>query len=264
MSPEQWSQKLFGDSNHKSEMQSIIDKLQSQQTLENLITDFYSKALLKNVHENEEAFQDDHISKNQLNHLFIQVKEDFEFFSSIIFEKKNVSPSQTQLTHLSDSSDSTPPRSLLKDDSSNHVSDSDDDESAYNDHLEDDEDFDSMSNSTESKAKGLKFAEQEQTKIVWSLLSECIKRTVKILACHIEYSSGMSLLISNSNVAFMMNNGPLGMNAGPKGAEYNSFRNGYVILFYFKLFRFIYRNVNSIKSDTTASRTNIKTTQNFK
>jgi RING finger/CCCH-type zinc finger protein len=43
MSPEQWSQKLYGDSSHKSEMQSIIDKLQSQQTLEKLLQDFYEK-----------------------------------------------------------------------------------------------------------------------------------------------------------------------------------------------------------------------------
>ena len=33
MSPEQWSQKLYGDSNHKSKMQSIIDKIPSKHTL---------------------------------------------------------------------------------------------------------------------------------------------------------------------------------------------------------------------------------------
>ena len=223
MSPEQWSQKLFGDPNHKSEMQSIIDKLQSQQTLENLITDFYSKALLNTQNETdesqkEEPFQDDQITKNKLNQLFVQVKDDFEFISSIIFEKKNITPTKTQLRHLSDSSDSTPPRSILKDDSSNQVSDSDDDESAYNDHLEDDEDFDCISNSTESKTKA-KIADQEQTKIVWSLLIECIKRTCQILASHIEYSAGMSLLMSSS----MINNASLGGNTGPN----NSFRNGY-------------------------------------
>ena len=43
MSPEQWSQKLYGDSNHKSKMQSIIDKLHSQQTLKKLIDDFFRK-----------------------------------------------------------------------------------------------------------------------------------------------------------------------------------------------------------------------------
>ena len=63
MSPEQWSQKLFGDSNHKSMMQSIIDKLKSQQTLDNLIADFYGKALLK-LSNDENGFHQPGLESN--------------------------------------------------------------------------------------------------------------------------------------------------------------------------------------------------------
>lgn len=96
MSPEQWSQKLFGDANHKSDMQSIIDTLQSQQTLDSLISDFFYKVMNKKPSEDSpfqsyypslnEAFmdqQDGMGSINKLNMLFLAIKDDFDFFTTI-------------------------------------------------------------------------------------------------------------------------------------------------------------------------------------
>lgn len=67
---------------------------------------------------------------------------------------------------------------------------------------EEDDDFDSLSNSSDARSKS-KLLEQDQTKIVWSLLIECMERMLKILAAHIEYTSTIALLtnvvISNMN-----------------------------------------------------------------
>ncbi len=83
MSPEQWSHKLFGDATHKSDMQSIIDTLQSELTLEKLISDFYEK--INNASTNERI---DPNSLNKLNDLTAEIKPDFEYFATINFEKK--------------------------------------------------------------------------------------------------------------------------------------------------------------------------------
>ena len=95
MSPEQWSQKLYGDANQKSYMQSIIDTLQSQQTLESLITDFFNKVTNKKLSDDspfhsyyhdsfmEQQFSDDSSGISKLNMLFLAIKEDFEFFTTI-------------------------------------------------------------------------------------------------------------------------------------------------------------------------------------
>ena len=85
MSPEQWSHKLFGDAEHKSEMQSIIDTLQSELTLEKLISDFYEKmsATLGYDMNASDAFV-----VRQLSQLSAEIKGDFDFFAAINFEKK--------------------------------------------------------------------------------------------------------------------------------------------------------------------------------
>ncbi len=238
MSPEQWSQKLFGDSSHKSQMQSIIDKLQSQQTLENLINDFYNKALHK-ISTDYNSFQDKNennfpfgadgstslaIKSNKqtiaenLTSIFLEVKEDFEFFSAIIFEKKSPPqpPSVNPIGYSSHSSTSTPPHAITKDgehlQASSNVSEIDDDEPNFNDIFEDDDNFDDMSNSVELRVKS-KIPEQEQTKIVWSLLIECMTKTIEILEAHMNFSLEMTRLMDSSN-------GSVGFN------QINSINNG--------------------------------------
>jgi hypothetical protein len=43
MTPEQWSKKLFGDETHRADMQSIIDSLQSQLSLEKIVNDLFNR-----------------------------------------------------------------------------------------------------------------------------------------------------------------------------------------------------------------------------
>ena len=74
MTPEKWSQTLYGDSAHKSEMQSIIDKLQSMHTIERLISDFYEKL--------------DSYSSLRGHSGFHEVRDDFDYIAGINFEKK--------------------------------------------------------------------------------------------------------------------------------------------------------------------------------
>ena len=98
MSPEQWSQKLYGDSNHKSKMQSIIDKLHSQQTLKKLIQDFFRK-IVKFHHESAEGNN----NNNPAMH-FLQVEHHFQLFMNMeenIFNNissKSLSTSDSQST----------------------------------------------------------------------------------------------------------------------------------------------------------------------
>ena len=121
--PDKWSNRLFGDNSHKSDMQSIIDTLQSQQTLENLIEHFYNKSSAKKTFEEEVLMQyylqncdeklvEEHVAKtnelNKLNVIFQKVREDFEFFNSINFDKKNSAP-QSTFSQLSNSPSSTSP-----------------------------------------------------------------------------------------------------------------------------------------------------------
>lgn len=208
MSPEQWSQKLFGDSNHKSEMQSIIDKLQSQQTLEKLIADFYDKLSTSNTavssSSSNASSPSSSFSTNRsnscssngsvnydmaINSLFVQVKADFEYFALINFEKKQPDVS---LYGLKRSDIGSGGESLTSED---------DECSSFADHdlncYDFDDDFDSV---THSKMFQTAKIQPEQTKIVWTLLSDCLKRATKILSSHIEYSSKMmSLIIANSS-----------------------------------------------------------------
>ena len=78
MTPEKWSQVLYGDSDHKSEMQSIIDKLQSVHTIDDLIGSIYEKL---------ESY-----GLRGLSSMFDEVRVDFEFIASINFEKKLPKP----------------------------------------------------------------------------------------------------------------------------------------------------------------------------
>ena len=208
MSPEQWSNKLFGDASHKSEMQSIIDKLQSEQTLEKLIADFYDK---------REPLK---YADMSINGFYMPLREDFEFFSAIQFEKKPkpavqpvVSAANQLNKHNLDSFEKSHLNNIL-----GSGGESDDEEfSSSADHdfdfLIDEDDDEFETNSTTDSRKGSlaqyeqrraktqreKHVEPEQTQIVWSLLNECLKRTIKILSTHMDYSSRMMNLIAASS-----------------------------------------------------------------
>jgi hypothetical protein len=66
---------------------------------------------------------------------------------------------------------------------------------------EDDDDFDSLSNSSESRGKS-KLIEQDQTKLLWSLLVECMERMLKILAAHVEYAILLTNVVNNNTNHF--------------------------------------------------------------
>ena len=84
--PEQWSQKFYGDAVHKSDMQSIIDKLQSQLTLDKLLVDFYEKLAQMSAVPTHDA---DSVS------LAFRFKPDLEHLASINFEKRKMTPQAT-------------------------------------------------------------------------------------------------------------------------------------------------------------------------
>jgi len=224
MSPEQWSQKLFGDSNHKSEMQSIIDKLQSQQTLEKLINDFYDK-LTSTSSNCLSTFSTLNNNNNGLDSLFVQIKCDFEYFAMINFEKKvAANPSQSSSTNDSFSTIGNINNSNKRGDigSGGESLTSEDDESSFADHdftnLYDFDDFKTKLQQQQQNQLQLQQQQQhqqqqqqqqqlEQTKIVWTLLVDCMKRCVKILSCHIDYTHKMmSIIISNNSNNTRLNN----------------------------------------------------------
>lgn len=180
MSPEQWSQKLFGDSTHKSEMQSIIDKIQSQQTIENLIKDFFEK--IQNGSQSPFAHQ----HEPHLNSLFLDTYADFNYFASINFEKK-IPTNQDKYKTKRNSLTSTESPVNIGSGGESMISEEDSDDFNFNDLC----DFDSSDSFSEIK-------QAPQAKIVWSLLLDCIKRMTKILAIHLDYSSKiMHIIMSN-------------------------------------------------------------------
>ncbi|CAF1040763.1 unnamed protein product, partial [Brachionus calyciflorus] len=191
MSPEQWSQKLFGDSTHKSEMQSIIDKIQSQQTLDKLIQDFYDKVQVgsQSVYANQ--------AEPLINSLFLAVKVDLEYFDSINFEKKIIFPNE-KITRNSIES----PNNIGSGGES--LSSEDDDFS-----------FDDLMTDFEMNESYQKFMALPQAKITWSLLTDCMKRTVRILTTHLDYTSKMSnvLQVKNQN----LNNNKMSISLRPSG-----------------------------------------------
>ena len=82
MTPDKWSQTLYGDLAHKSDMQSIIDKVHNNYSIESFITHLYSK-LESGGCRNFSAFQ--------------RVRSDFEFIAGINFEKKIPKPCKFDL-----------------------------------------------------------------------------------------------------------------------------------------------------------------------
>jgi hypothetical protein len=194
MSPEQWSQKLYGDSNHKSEMQSIIDTLQSSLTLEKHINDFYKKLTS--------------YKKDALGNIFINVKPDFDFFASINFEKKQASAqSNGKKFNSSDSNHDDSFTNMMGSESTNSEDD------CFSNEFYDDE-FETVSTTNDSlvgsdklrqtsKLKQLHHQQQqqEQTKITWSLIDECMMSTVRILTAHVEYSSKIIPLINENSTS---------------------------------------------------------------
>ncbi|RNA29754.1 hypothetical protein BpHYR1_047167 [Brachionus plicatilis] len=180
MSPEQWSQKLFGDSTHKSEMQSIIDKLQSQQTIEKLIQDFFEKI------QNGSQSSFGHQLEPHLNSLFMGAFADFSYFASINFEKKILALQEKYKTKRSSMS-LAESASNIGSGGESMISEEDSDDFNFNDLC----DFEPNDSFVELK-------QTPQTKIVWSLLIDCLKRMTKILTIHLEYSSRlMSIIMSN-------------------------------------------------------------------
>lgn len=228
MSPEQWSQKLFGDATHKSEMQSIIDKLHSQQTLEKLASDFYEK-LNSNMSASSVnsllVGNNNHNSHSEalVNSIFLRVKSDFDFLASVNFEKKQpvvaqsagsqeaISRSGKKGHAITDSMGNyvmggSGAESLNSDTESNL--DHNDREATDNFLLEDDDFFDNDEN-LKARAGGKHAAaaqpEQQQTKIVWPLLKESLHKAINILEAYLEYSSKMlTIIIANNN--FINNN----------------------------------------------------------
>ena len=234
MSPEQWSQKLYGDSTHKSEMQSIIDKLQSQQTLEKLLQDFYDKLSSTNSYVNIPN-QFNLAGVQQINKIFVEARPDFDYFVSINFEKKqvNTSNSSDHKRHsiISSSNQTNETNNNL---GSGGESLASEDESSFdnfdsiNINFMDDDDFDFnyMSNKpklnkTSTSNSSASQHQAEQTKIVWSLLNESLKKAIKLLSCHLDYSSKMlGIIIANNQnqnqLVSAANNSKLTNNIKPK------------------------------------------------
>jgi hypothetical protein len=212
MSPEQWSQKLYGDATHKSEMQSIIDKLQSQQTLEKLLHDFYDKLFTTNSYANIPN-QFNLAGVQQINKIFLDARPDFDYFVSINFEKRQVNipnPNDHKRHSIVSSSNQTNESNTYL--GSGGESLASEDESSFdnfdsiNINFMDDDDFDynymtskPKLNKTSTSNSSTSQHQIEQTKIVWSLLNESLQRAIKLLSCHLEYTSKMlGIIISNN------------------------------------------------------------------
>lgn len=188
MSPEQWSQKLFGDSTHKSEMQSIIDKIQSQQTIEKLIQYFFEK--IQNGSQSPYAHQ----LEPHLNSLFLAAYSDFNYFASINFEKKILNTGDKYKTKRNSLTSTDSPINIGSGGES-MISEEDSDDFNLNDLCE----FESNDSFVEVK-------QTPQAKIIWSLLIDCFKRMTKILTIHLEYSTMiMSIIMSNQAKSQVVN-----------------------------------------------------------
>jgi hypothetical protein len=220
MSPEQWSQKLFGDAQHKSEMQSIIDTLQSQLTIERLVQDFYDKlsstaAALNSPHVPHELLE-------SINAVFMGARVDFDFFASVNFEKRQPQSSPDGMLKKVGSLSTVSDGNLNGDSMNNFMGsggESLESEDSFDHHDfmfdENDElDFETRSNndSLDGKYRGVRKSsllllgngqarlgahlQPEQAKIVWSLLKESMSRAVSILNAHVEYSTRMGSIIA--------------------------------------------------------------------
>jgi hypothetical protein len=222
LTPEQWSQKFYGDSAHKSDMQSIIDKLQSQQTLEKLMADFYEKLSLLSATN----MADPHVIG-----LFLKLKGEFECIASINFEKR-VMAVPPELTSKPQTGSSNSAKSITAADrdlsermgqmmapksSSQESLDNEDEEDFFDDeHFEvnheflfDDDDDESEYDECDEggsdsagarRARKFKHSEQ-QAVITWPLVIDSLNRLVKILTVYFEYSSKLSaIVVTNSQL----------------------------------------------------------------
>lgn len=82
MSPERWSRALYGDDEHKSEMQSVIDRVQNDVDASKLVERFYEKlAQLPAICHHRSLFE--------------PVRDDFGFIFKFNFEKKTPKQSQS-------------------------------------------------------------------------------------------------------------------------------------------------------------------------
>ena len=73
MLPERWSQTLYGDHAHKSQMQSVVDRVQILTSVERQIDELYEK--LRSI-------------SPELFDAFDRVRHDFDYIAGINFEKR--------------------------------------------------------------------------------------------------------------------------------------------------------------------------------
>lgn len=224
MSPEQWSQKLYGDDTHKSDCQSIIDKLQSEQTLEKLVDDLYEKLSSGNgsgsgngfVVSPQTSLRFQVHTFNAIGALFVDARADFDFFLSVNFEPKasNQSPasvkSATKRIGPSDSFISSivgdeddleliAYDSITGDPLTNFsfITDNNlDDLDNLDDHLSSNS---NSNNSSKSKQKQQQQQIPQPTKIVWSLLLEALQKALRLLVIYMEYHTRLIQLIMANN-----------------------------------------------------------------
>lgn len=80
MPPERWSRALYGDDEHKSEMQSVIDRVQNEVDTSKLVERFFEKlAQLPAIYRS----------------LFEPLRDDFDVVFKFNFEKKTQKYSQS-------------------------------------------------------------------------------------------------------------------------------------------------------------------------
>ena len=247
-----WSQKLFGDASHKSEMQSIIDKLQSQQTLDKLVKLFYDKltAMLATFQQQQQQQQHNNTQQYywycfaiEMSRMFGEVRGDFDYVASLHAEatatsSANVAKSLAAAAAASSSSSSssrmchalrTP--SAATDGGGSDGCDLLLDANANDDDDDADDDFDDLSDDDVSSPLAAKLkqqhhqqqqqrhhmrlakqAQQQQLlqqqqqqqqqqsppiKVVWSLLIDCLRRCIRILSAHVEFSSRLNAITTS-------------------------------------------------------------------
>jgi hypothetical protein len=227
MSPEQWSHKLFGDATHKSDMQSIIDTLQSELTVEKLISDFYEK--LNSTIKLEQNFD---LTFRLLNKSIFEIKSDFEYFDSIYFEKKQPPKKSTRIirhkanlnsnTNFNEQNDlvntlmssevggggsgcSGRAESILDSEECYDLRYNNDDDIEYEENYQDslfsdsygadDDEENGSENGNLFKMRNPNTGplHPPEQKISWIVLTECLKRTITIMDVYIKFLSEINI-----------------------------------------------------------------------
>lgn len=214
LTPEQWSQKFYGDSAHKSEMQSIIDKLQSQQTLEKLIGDVYEKLdQLKGVDMGITSNSD----AGSLVNMFIKLKPEFEVMAAVNFEKRasvsskgNEEPSNKSVKSNDKTKSTNSDAENFDEDISYEDMDGDEEnrvEYSFEDFDDEDEsghaatsrqeheNGDLDENELKLQNKSQRSIDQE-VKISWQMVIDSLRRMFKILSVYFEFAAKMSAILS--------------------------------------------------------------------